>query len=538
MDDGAALHLLSNSGAGLQLFQNFVLAGLGVDHPYSVIDQQGAIVNLVGKNVITGNIKLKNQVGIGVQPLDGVIMSAQPSGGSDTTAGFESELTLTGSQSNFSTTPAGGITKLGSERLTIQGDGNYTGLVDIVNGVLRVQNDTALGAGNSNAAAAGTIVRAGTSLELMGSLPEQNGGLLNSDGSESGLGIWNEKLTLNGTGNNAFGHKSPLAILQGDHLWHGNVTLGDDTLDAVVLNVPTDTRLSIFGVIDDVPTSGADLIKIGEGELILAGRIPTGAPPTSAPTPSPTSPPTSRKRHSAWWAICPAASSPSSITSPSAPPPRAPSLMTAPPCRSRATSPSPASRSPSRAAAWLMSPAPSPSAGSASARRRSPTAPSRAPIRPTSTSVAALPASPSTAPTPTSSISRPPAAGPAHQERRLDLGTHQHRRRRHLQRRHRHLAQDPTVLYLGTGETNASNSFASAYYGSGVYKSIDSGRNWEQVLDPTAADPNPLDRRAVSKIIVDPTNEDRIFVAVGDQAKNGMLGNAGVWRRRPRGGNR
>jgi len=52
---------------------------------------------------------------------------------------------------------AGGIVKLGSQKLNIQGDGTYTGAVDIQAGVLRNQNDTGLGSGGNN-----TTVEAGT----------------------------------------------------------------------------------------------------------------------------------------------------------------------------------------------------------------------------------------------------------------------------------------------------------------------------------------------------------------------------------------
>ena len=49
-----------------------------------------------------------------------------------------SELTLSGSISDFPASPAvaGGITKLGSGRVNIQGDGTYTGPVDVAEGVL------------------------------------------------------------------------------------------------------------------------------------------------------------------------------------------------------------------------------------------------------------------------------------------------------------------------------------------------------------------------------------------------------------------
>src|SRR5205807_149337 len=79
----------------------------------------------------------------------------------------------------------GKIDKLGSQRLNIQGPGIYTGGVDIGEGVVRVQNNTALGvAGNL-----GTVVEAGGALELDTTAPDQNGGLA------VGPSIWNTPLT-------------------------------------------------------------------------------------------------------------------------------------------------------------------------------------------------------------------------------------------------------------------------------------------------------------------------------------------------------
>src|SRR5262249_48019459 len=73
-----------------------------------------------------------------------------PSGGAPVTAtttregasNDTSELTIRSSISNFAAT-TGGITKLGTKRLALQGDGNYTGDVIVREGVLRAQHDSA-----------------------------------------------------------------------------------------------------------------------------------------------------------------------------------------------------------------------------------------------------------------------------------------------------------------------------------------------------------------------------------------------------------
>jgi autotransporter-associated beta strand protein len=87
---------------------------------------------------------------------------------------------------------------------------------------------------------------------------------------------------------------------------------------------------------------------------------------------------------------------------------------------------------------------------------------------------------------------------------------------------------DHRILYLGTGEANNSGD---SYYGTGVYKSTDSGRTWSLVVDNSAT-PNPLYGQAVSKMVVDPTNPNLFYVATSDLAANAptLLAPAGIWR--------
>ncbi len=80
---------------------------------------------------------------------------------------------------------------------------------------------------------------------------------------------------------------------------------------------------------------------------------------------------------------------------------------------------------------------------------------------------------------------------------------------------------DPRIIYLGTGE--ADNS-PDSYYGTGVYKSTDSGRTWSLLFDPnpaTGLPSNPIYGLGVSRIAVDPTGNNIIYVATSDQAHNG-----------------
>jgi large repetitive protein len=87
---------------------------------------------------------------------------------------------------------------------------------------------------------------------------------------------------------------------------------------------------------------------------------------------------------------------------------------------------------------------------------------------------------------------------------------------------------NPSVIYLGTGETNNSGD---SFYGTGVYKSTDSGRTWS-LLTNVVGGANPLLGTAVSRIVVDPDNENLIYVSTSNTAvnNNAAPGSGGVWR--------
>ena len=62
---------------------------------------------------------------------------------------------------------------------------------------------------------------------------------------------------------------------------------------------------------------------------------------------------------------------------------------------------------------------------------------------------------------------------------------------------------NPNVIYVGTGAGIIRPDLA---IGNGVYKSIDAGRTWQQL--------GLKDSQMIAAIAVDPTNADRLFVAV------------------------
>ena len=78
-----------------------------------------------------------------------------------------------------------------------------------------------------------------------------------------------------------------------------------------------------------------------------------------------------------------------------------------------------------------------------------------------------------------------------------------------------------SIIYAGTGEANNSQD---SLYGAGVLKSTDGGATWTLLANAT------FNRLAVSKMAVDPTNANTVYMAIGDFAENGVGGNTGIWK--------
>jgi len=78
------------------------------------------------------------------------------------------------------------------------------------------------------------------------------------------------------------------------------------------------------------------------------------------------------------------------------------------------------------------------------------------------------------------------------------------------------------VVYAGTGEGDYSGD---CKYGIGLLRSADGGASWSVI-------PGPRDvfyRRAISRIVVDPTNASIVYLTVTNAA-NALPGNHGVWK--------
>ncbi len=150
VEPGAALHLKPlTAGASLNIVKNMVLGGTGINHPFALINHKGALESLGGINTIGGPVDLG--LGLGIRSSDIQLNGVTGIGvemPDPTTPTGPSELTLTASISDFGGS-SGGLTKYGSRRLDLQGDGSYSGPVSIAEGVLRTQHNSALGIATS-----------------------------------------------------------------------------------------------------------------------------------------------------------------------------------------------------------------------------------------------------------------------------------------------------------------------------------------------------------------------------------------------------
>jgi hypothetical protein len=79
---------------------------------------------------------------------------------------------------------------------------------------------------------------------------------------------------------------------------------------------------------------------------------------------------------------------------------------------------------------------------------------------------------------------------------------------------------NPNVVYAGTGE--ATNSLLS-FYGAGILKTTNGGTSW------TVVGASVFNRRAISRIVIHPTNPDIVYAATAG-AVNALTGNRGVFK--------
>jgi photosystem II stability/assembly factor-like uncharacterized protein len=76
---------------------------------------------------------------------------------------------------------------------------------------------------------------------------------------------------------------------------------------------------------------------------------------------------------------------------------------------------------------------------------------------------------------------------------------------------------NPLIIYVGTGEADMRSDIA---YGNGMYKSEDGGKTWRHI--------GLEDSRQIARILVDPQDPEKVFVAAlghayGPNAERGVF---------------
>jgi autotransporter-associated beta strand protein len=155
VESGAALQIKPfDPGSSVDISNNFILVGLngvlGINHPFGLISQAGNLENLDGANTLSGIIQLDGDPAIGVEQV--FPLASQGGAADDTTP---SQLTVTGYMQDYTlgqaTAVTGGFTKTGSQRLILQGEGDYSNNNTVAEGAVLLQSDTGLGSGKTNA---------------------------------------------------------------------------------------------------------------------------------------------------------------------------------------------------------------------------------------------------------------------------------------------------------------------------------------------------------------------------------------------------
>ena len=236
---GTAAGTTVASGAALQLQNDITVTGEALTLSGTGITSTGAVRNISGNNTWTGGVTLSANTTVesdaGLLTFSGNIANATRT----LTVTGAGDTTISGIIGNGT----GGITKTGTGTLTLSGANTYTGGTTVSNGVVNLQNSSALGT-----AGTGTTVAAGAALQL-----------------QNNITITGEALTLNGTG---IASDGALRNISGNNTWTGNVTLGSP-------GATIQSDAGLLTVSGGITGNKNNLTVQGAGDTTLSGIIAT-----------------------------------------------------------------------------------------------------------------------------------------------------------------------------------------------------------------------------------------------------------------------
>jgi autotransporter-associated beta strand protein len=283
--DGAAVHLrtLTPASPPLNVPENITLAGTGPAYlTYRFIAGKGALMSVGGDNFYSGQIYLSGPTGIGVELVEPQaatslsIMNPNPSSTNPSTPAIRDAAGA-----------VGGLIKFGSQTLSLEAGGSYTGATDIREGRVALRHDTGLGlatSGTTNTQEAytttTTTVQSGAVLSIDQTIPSQAGGIA------SGVQVTNERLVLNRPGQQVAVAGSVFPAPAGFQL-----TFDGQTTAPIVPGAPGDEVAAALNALSSVRRSEVQQVDVGVAgsfSLTFAGQTTTiplsAASPDNGPT--------------------------------------------------------------------------------------------------------------------------------------------------------------------------------------------------------------------------------------------------------------
>ncbi|MEI6073004.1 MAG: autotransporter-associated beta strand repeat-containing protein, partial [Verrucomicrobiae bacterium] len=230
-------------GAALQIQNNITVGAEALALNGTGIASDGALRNISGTNVWQGTVTLGSAARINSDAGSLTFDTAANSitGTQNLTLGGAGNGTVGGNI----TTGTGTLTKDGAGTWTLKGPNTYTGLTTVSEGVLNIQNTTALGT-----TANGTSVTGGAALQI-----------------QNNITVGAEALALNGTG---IASDGALRNISGTNVWQGTVTLGS------AARINSDAGSLTFDTAANSITGTQNLTLGGAGNGTVGGNITTG----------------------------------------------------------------------------------------------------------------------------------------------------------------------------------------------------------------------------------------------------------------------
>lgn len=234
-----------SSSSALQLQGGIAVGAEALTLNYRGISWTGCLRNISGDNSWAGAITLSTNDVIIASDANTLTLSGGISGTKNLTITGSGNVTI--NTTGFNSGGAQTLTKEGTGTLTIAASGNYTGLTTVSQGVLNIQNGSALGTTDT-----GTTISAGAALQLQG-----------------GIAVGAEALTISNLGISSTG---VVRNISGNNSWTGAITLPANSR----INSDADTLTFSGGF------SGASDLTVGGGGnvTITTTGINTGSTKT------------------------------------------------------------------------------------------------------------------------------------------------------------------------------------------------------------------------------------------------------------------